>query len=142
MLVPGFLGPERVPQDCAVWLVGAAGRGFREVLQPPDKDWPQGGPSSVWPHGWYTPGLHGLPWSDARRDRAISGGHGGGVWMRDGARLPRGWTTPASIPSPARVTRPACLFAPPGWVLPPRACVRQGAWIPEGPVDNRRWDAS
>ena len=32
MLAPGFLGPERVPQDCAVWLVGAAGRGFRELL--------------------------------------------------------------------------------------------------------------
>ena len=48
--------------------------------------------------------------------------------MRDGARLPRGRTTPASIPSPPRVTCPACPFAPPGWVLPGLGANLLAAW--------------
>lgn len=82
--------PGRVPQDCAVWLVSAAGRGFRELLQPPDEDYQEAhhcGAMAGTPLG--SVGLHGqVP---EGTELFLAGTEE--VWMRDGARLPRGWTT-------------------------------------------------
>ena len=145
MPVPGFLGPKCVPQGCAVWLVGTAGRGFRELLQPPDEGWPRGGSGRpivcmvLWlVHPW-------APWATAVR---CLKGQSYFWWARrrsvDERRCKAAsWADhPASIPSPPRMTCPACPFASPGWVLPAQACVRLGVWSPAGLVDNRRWDAS